>query len=136
MNRAIPTLGLVLGLVSLAYSGPITNTFDKAQLSTEQRSLCDRFKTSRESMSTNEWMAVERILPGQIVISEDNIRNRYSNTPEIYRDQLVDLLGGPTRETTNQMIYVCGWTNGEQHSIMLRIESGRVYRSAYRIMNP
>ena len=136
MKILLLAAGFMIGLLALAYPESVTNMFNKNELSSEQRSLCDRFKTYRESMSTSEWMTVEGILPWQLEISEDNIRKTMTIGPEILRGQLIDLLGNPTHETSEQLIYVCGWTNGALHSIIIRVESGKVFRSEYRIKNP
>ena len=129
-------LGFSTGLLVSADSIAITNKPEATYLSTEQQSLCDRFRTNRAAMTTNEWIAVQDMLPWQLEISEDNVRKLLTVGPTISRDGIIELLGVPTQETTNQLIYVCGWANGERHSIIMRIESGNVYRSAYRITNP
>lgn len=113
-----------------------SNHYGLVHLSASDQHLCKSYKEHKDGLSTNDWMRIESILPLKTRLSWEPVNSDYDNTPHMTKDQLIELLGNPTIDATNQLVYVMGWTNGTQHSILLRIEDGRVYRSGYRIMNP
>jgi hypothetical protein len=116
----------VASSMASAQSPPSTNRFSRASLALSEQALCDRFKTKDVTLRAKDWQRLHAVLL------------RLSNTsvdPDaelmMTREQVIGLLGAPTQDGTNSLMYMLGWTNGMAHALWLGLKGGCLSRAGY-----
>jgi hypothetical protein len=111
-----------------------TNRFPKASLTLSDQVLCDRFKANDATLTTNDWQRLHAILPR--VSSTPNEAGDLNSEPLMTKEQVIDLLGVPTQDRTNTLVYTLGWTNGIVHALWIGMKDGHVHRAMYLKVDP